>query len=90
MVLDTAVLVSEMQTKTKQAEVSLTPQEVLSQTVVLQSTSQCGAQCPICQSAGQSGACGLNEGHAGQHVCNRVSSHTWSGPGVPGPHTPSS
>ena len=81
----TDILISQIQTKTKQWEVGLTPQK---QKVDFQVASQCSAPCPICQSEGQSGACGLNVGHTGLHVCNRVSSHTWSSSvstDVPGP-----
>ena len=81
----TDILISQIQTKTKQWEVGLTPQK---QKVDFQVASQCSAPCPICRSEGQSGACGLNVGHTGLHVCNRVSSHTWSSsvsPDVPGP-----
>ncbi len=86
MALDIDFLVSEIQTK--QPEVVLTPLKQVFQTVDFQGASQCGISCPICLSERQSGACGLNAGHTGQHVCNRVSTHVWSGSGtdVPGPH----
>ena len=85
MATDMDILVSQIQTKTKQGEVGLTPQK---QKVDFQVASLCSAPCPTCRSEGQSGACGLNVGHSGLHVCNRVSSHTWSGvasPEIPGP-----
>jgi hypothetical protein len=88
MATDIDILVSELQTKTKQPEVVLTPLKPVFQTVDFQGASQCGLSCPICLSERQSGACGLNAGHTGNHVCNRVSTHVWSGSGtdVPGPH----
>ena len=88
MATDIDTLVSQRQTKTKQGEVGLTPLKQIFQKVDFQGATQCGLSCPICKSEGQSGACGLNAGHAGDHVCNRVSSHVWSGlsPDVPGPH----
>jgi hypothetical protein len=89
MATDIDILVSQIQTKTKQWEIGLTPQKQITQIVYFQVASQCSAPCPICQSEGQSGACGLPVGHTGLHVCNRVSSHTWSSsvsPDVPGPH----
>jgi len=87
MATDTDILVSESQTKTKQGELGLTPLQTF-QKVDFQGAIQCGLSCPICKSEGQNGACGLNAGHAGDHVCNRVSSHVWSGlsTDVPGPH----
>jgi hypothetical protein len=88
MATDIDMLVSQIHTKTKQCEVDLTPQKQIFQTVYFQGASQCSTPCPICQSGGQRGACGLNVGHTGLHVCNRVSSHTWSGsvsPDIPGP-----
>jgi len=87
MATDIEILVSRRQTKTKQSEVDLTLLKQIFQKVDLQGATQCGLSCPICKSEGQSGACGLNAGHAGDHVCNRVSSHVWSGssPDVPGP-----
>jgi hypothetical protein len=80
--------VPQRQTKTKQREVSLTPLKQLLQKVDFQGATQCGISCPICKSERQIGACGLNAGHSGNHVCNRVSSHIWSGSStdVPGPH----
>jgi hypothetical protein len=87
MATDIDIHVSQRQTKTKQGEVGLTPLQIF-QKVDFQRTTQCGISCPICKSEGQIGACGLNAGHAGDHVCNRVSSHVWSGlsTDVPGPH----
>jgi hypothetical protein len=87
MAIDTGILVSQVQTKTKQVEVHLTPQKQLSQKVAFQAATQCGTPCPYCQSLGQTGACKLNVGHTGQHECNLVSTHVWSsGTDVPGPH----
>ena len=86
MAIDIDILVSQIKTKTKQYEVGLTPRK---QRVDFQVASLCSAPCPICKSEGQSGACGLNVGHTRLHVCNRVSSHTWSGgatPDILGPH----
>jgi hypothetical protein len=87
MATDIDILVSQRQTKTKRGEVGLTPLQNF-QKVDFQGATQCGLSCPICKSEGQIGACGLNAGHAGDHVCNRVSSHVWSGlsTDVPGPH----
>jgi hypothetical protein len=89
MATDIDILVSQRQTKTKQGEVGLIPLKQIFQKVDFQGATQCNLSCPICQSERQSGACALNAGHAGQHVCNRVSSHIWSGStptDVPGPH----
>ena len=87
MATDIDILVPQRQTKTKQGEVRLTPLQNV-QKVDFQGATQCGLSCPICKSEGQNGACGLNAGHLGDHVCNRVSSHVWSGLriDVPGPH----
>ncbi len=80
--------VPQRQTKTKQGEVGLIPLKQIFQKVDFQVATQCGNACPICKSEGQNGACRLNAGHIGDHACNRVSSHVWSGSGidVPGPH----
>ena len=88
MATDMNILVPRRQTKTKQSEVDLTPMKQIFQKVGYQEATLCGISCPICKSEGQIGACRLNAGHAGDHVCNRVSSHVWSGlsPDVPGPH----
>lgn len=88
MATDIDILVSEIHTKTKQSEVVLTPQKQVFQKVDFLGASQCGISCPTCLSEKQSGACGLNAGHTGDHVCNRVSTHMWSsgsGTDVPGP-----
>lgn len=87
MATDIDILVSQRQTKTQRGEVGLPPLQIF-QKVDFQGATQCGLSCPICKSEGQMGACGLNAGHAGDHVCNRVSSHVWSGlsTDVPGPH----
>jgi hypothetical protein len=87
MATDIDILVPQRQTKTKPGEVRLTPLQNV-QKADFQGATQCGLSCPICKSEGQHGACGLNAGHAGDHVCNRVSSHIWSGVStdVPGPH----
>ncbi len=88
MATDIDILVSQRPTKTRQGEVDLTPLKQIFQKVDFQGVTLCGISCPICKSEGQNGACGLNTGHAGDHVCNRVSSHVWSGSStdVPGPH----
>jgi hypothetical protein len=88
MATDIDILVSQVQTKTKRWEVDLIPRKHISQRVYFQEASLCGLHCPICQSEGASGACGLNAGHTGLHVCNRISTHTWSSgitPKIPGP-----
>ncbi len=85
----TDILVSQIQTKTKQYGVGLTPQKQISQKVDFQAASQCSTPCPICQREGHSGACGLDAGHTQEHQCNRDSSHRWSSSfstDVPGPH----
>jgi hypothetical protein len=78
----------QKQTKTNQGELFLIPLKQIFQKVDLQGASQCGISCPICYSEKQNGACGLNAGHVGDHKCNRISSHIWSGSSldVPGPH----
>jgi hypothetical protein len=88
MATDIDFLISQRQTKTKQSELGLTPLKPTVQEVDFQGATLCGISCPICKSERQSGACGLNAGHARDHVCNRVSSHVWSGlsSDVPGPH----
>jgi len=88
MATDIDIIESLRQTKTKPGEVGFTPLKPIFQKVDLQGDTLCGVSCPICISEGQSGACGLNAGHAGDHGCNRVSSHVWGGtsPDVPGPH----
>jgi len=87
MATDMNILVPRRQTKTKQGEVDLTPLKQIFQIVDFQGATLCGISCPICKSEEQIGACRLNAGHAGDHACNRVSSHAWSGlsPDVPGP-----
>jgi hypothetical protein len=82
------ILVPQISIKTKRWEVDLTPLKEISQRVYFQGASQCGVSCPICQNERASGACGLNAGHTGNHVCNRVSTHTWitkETPDIPGP-----
>ena len=87
MATDIDILVSQMPTKTKPHEVGLTSLKQIFHKVDPLGATQCAVQCPICITERQSGACKLDAGHAGQHQCNRVSSHVWSGTGdVPGPH----
>ena len=87
MATDIDIHISQRQTKKQQGEVRLTPLQNV-QKVDSQGATQCGLSCPICKSEEQLGTCGLNAGHAGEHVCNRVRSHVWSGlsTDVPGPH----
>lgn len=83
----TGILVSDLPSRTKQTEVGLTSLKQIPQKAVPRSASQCNASCPICHQEGQTGACKLNSGHAGEHQCNRVSTHLWSSSiDVPGPH----
>ena len=90
MATDIDTLESQIQIRTNQYEVGLTPQKQISQKVDAQAATLCGAQCPLCQQEGQSGTCGLNAGHTQEHQCNRVSTHRWSTSGhttdIPVPH----
>lgn len=84
MAINVDVRVAETQTWPKQSSVA--PLKPLAEHVVPLNTLPCGAQCPTCSQEGAIGTCMLNEGHTGQHQCDRDSTHQWSPDTIPGPH----